>query len=171
VVVNENSLTITINNKNVIVKQISIFIDQYYIGSMSLTDTIVINTDGYKPKTVQIQSEVRLNGKLFKVNEIHSVRKTAFREPQYKPGDILVGCDNVSWMPYGYMGNILRINLSKKAISIEHPEDKFYRALLGGRGFIGYYLMKELKRNTDPLGPDNLLIFATFSAYASVMQN
>ena len=64
-------------------------------------------------------------------------------------------------MEYGCNGRILRVNLSNKEISVEEPDDNFYRRYMGGRGFIGYYLLKELKPKVDPLGPDNKLIFAT----------
>lgn len=63
-------------------------------------------------------------------------------------------------MPYGYNGKILRVNLSSGRIWEEHPEEDFYRRYFGGRGFISYYLLKELKPGIDPLGPDNPLIFA-----------
>ncbi|MBD3196778.1 MAG: aldehyde ferredoxin oxidoreductase [Candidatus Lokiarchaeota archaeon] len=56
--------------------------------------------------------------------------------------------------------NILSINLSNEKISIEHPEDIFYRRYFGGQGFISYYLLKELEKGINPLGPKNKLIFA-----------
>ncbi len=62
--------------------------------------------------------------------------------------------------PGGYTGKILRVNLSDKSISIEEPDDKFYRQYFGGTALIGYYLLKELKPGIDPLGPDNKLIFS-----------
>ena len=64
-------------------------------------------------------------------------------------------------MEFGYSDKILRVNLSNDKISIEHPEEIFYRKYIGGEGFVAYYLLKELKPNTDPLGPENKLIFAT----------
>lgn len=63
-------------------------------------------------------------------------------------------------MAYGYNGQILRVNLSKNSISVEQPDENFYRTYLGGRGLISYYLLKELDPGTDPLGPENKLIFA-----------
>ena len=63
-------------------------------------------------------------------------------------------------MPYGYTGKILRVNLSNNKVSIEAPGDNFYRQYIGGWGFIGYYLLKELKAMIDPLGPENKMIFA-----------
>ena len=64
-------------------------------------------------------------------------------------------------MEFGYTGNILRVNLSKEKISIENPDDIFYRRYIGGEGFIAYFLLNELKKNIDPLSPQNKLIFAT----------
>jgi aldehyde:ferredoxin oxidoreductase len=64
-------------------------------------------------------------------------------------------------MAYGYNGKILRVDLTSKQMSTEEPDESFYRRYVGGRGFIGYYLLKELQPGIDPLGPDNKLIFAT----------
>lgn len=64
-------------------------------------------------------------------------------------------------MNYGYLGKIIRMNLSEQSIQIEQPEDNFYRTYLGGKGFVSYYLLKELKRDIDPLSKDNKLIIAT----------
>jgi aldehyde:ferredoxin oxidoreductase len=63
-------------------------------------------------------------------------------------------------MPYGYTGNILHIDLSSKKHWIEHPSETFYRTYWGGRSLALYYMLKEMKPHTDPLSPDNLLIFA-----------
>ena len=63
-------------------------------------------------------------------------------------------------MPNGYWGRILRVDLGTGKITVEEHDDKFYRTYFGGRGIIAYYLLNELDRNCDPLGPDNLLIFA-----------
>ncbi len=63
-------------------------------------------------------------------------------------------------MPYGYNGKILRVDLSSGKISIDEPDDYFYRTYFGGTALIAYYLLKELKPGVDPLGPENKLIFA-----------
>ena len=60
----------------------------------------------------------------------------------------------------GYTGKILRVDLSKGTIEVEEPADSFYRRYLGGNGFIAYYLLKEIPVGADPLGPDNVLVFA-----------
>jgi len=63
-------------------------------------------------------------------------------------------------MRYGYNGKIMRVNLSEGAISVEEPDQGFYRTYYGGWGFVGYYLLKELAPGIDPLGPENKLIVA-----------
>ncbi len=60
----------------------------------------------------------------------------------------------------GYTGKILRVDLSTGQIAVEEPPESFYRRYLGGNGFIAYYLLKEVPRGADPLGPDNVLVFA-----------
>jgi aldehyde:ferredoxin oxidoreductase len=63
-------------------------------------------------------------------------------------------------MAKGYAGKILRVNLTSGKIWTEEPSDAFYRRYVGGNGFIGYYLLKEVPKGADPLGPDNALVFA-----------
>lgn len=63
-------------------------------------------------------------------------------------------------MPYGYTGKILRVDLSSGRISIDEPPETIYRTYFGGEAFIGYTLLKEVKKGIDPLGPENKLIFA-----------
>ena len=60
----------------------------------------------------------------------------------------------------GYTGKILKVDLTNGIIDVDEPDDMFYRQYLGGNGFIGYYLLKEMPAGADPLGPDNLLILA-----------
>ena len=63
-------------------------------------------------------------------------------------------------MPYGYTGNILRVDLTTKKHRIEHPPENFYRTYWGGRALSLYYMLKEMRPKIDPFSPDNLLIFA-----------
>jgi aldehyde:ferredoxin oxidoreductase len=63
-------------------------------------------------------------------------------------------------MAFGYNGKILRVNLTTRKISVEEPGEKVYRQYLGGGTLALHYLLKELKPGTDPLGPDNILIFS-----------
>jgi aldehyde:ferredoxin oxidoreductase len=55
---------------------------------------------------------------------------------------------------------ILHVNLTSGETHIEQPPDDFYRLLVGGRAVVAYLLLRDLPPNTDPLSPDNLLIFA-----------
>jgi len=59
-----------------------------------------------------------------------------------------------------YTGKILRVNLSTSEIWVDEQPDSFYRKWIGGRGVILFYLMKYSFPKIDPLGPENLLIFA-----------
>jgi len=63
-------------------------------------------------------------------------------------------------MPYGYNGKILRVDLSSGSISVEQPQEALYARYLGGGTLALYYLLRELKPKSDPLGPENILIFA-----------
>jgi len=63
-------------------------------------------------------------------------------------------------MSYGYTGNILHVDLSIKKHWIEYPPETFYRTYWGGRALALYYMLNQIKPHTDPLSPDNLLIFA-----------
>jgi len=64
-------------------------------------------------------------------------------------------------MPSGYNGKILHVDLTTASISVEEPPEIFYRRYFGGRGFIAYYLLKEMQGGEDPLGPKNVLVFAS----------
>ncbi len=61
-------------------------------------------------------------------------------------------------MPNGYWKKVLRVDLNNRSISVDEPDDVFYRRYFGGAGFIAYHLLKELKPGIDPLGPDNKLV-------------
>jgi aldehyde:ferredoxin oxidoreductase len=63
-------------------------------------------------------------------------------------------------MAGGYTGKILRVDLSSESLATEEPPENFYRQYFGGEGFVGYFLLKELPRGVDPLGPGNKLVFA-----------
>jgi aldehyde:ferredoxin oxidoreductase len=60
----------------------------------------------------------------------------------------------------GYTGKILRVDLTTRTHSVEEHDDAFYRKYFGGRALVAYYLLTETKPGTDPLGPDNLMVFA-----------
>jgi len=64
-------------------------------------------------------------------------------------------------MMFGYMGKLLRVNLSKNKITVEKLEEKIARNYIGGRGLGAKILFDELKPGIDPLGPENKLVIAT----------
>lgn len=61
----------------------------------------------------------------------------------------------------GYLGKILRVDLSEGRIAIEERPGEFYRSYLGGRAMAAYFLAQELAPGVDPLGPGNKLCFLT----------
>jgi len=63
-------------------------------------------------------------------------------------------------MPYGYHGRILHVDLTAGRITVEEPEDSFYRKYMGGSALGAYYLLKETPVGVDPLGPENVLVLA-----------
>jgi aldehyde:ferredoxin oxidoreductase len=63
-------------------------------------------------------------------------------------------------MPNGYNGKILRVDLERESIDVEEPKETLYSRYLGGGTLALYYLLKELKPKTDPLAPENILVFA-----------
>jgi aldehyde:ferredoxin oxidoreductase len=62
---------------------------------------------------------------------------------------------------YGYMGRILRVNLSTGEIKEEIPDEQDLRMFLGGAGLATKYLLDEVPKGIDPLGIENKLIFMT----------
>lgn len=61
----------------------------------------------------------------------------------------------------GYFGRLLEVNLSTKEITKTHIPDEDIRKYLGGRGLGAKILYDRLKPGTDPLSPDNILMFMT----------
>lgn len=61
---------------------------------------------------------------------------------------------------YGWMGKILRVNLSEEKIKYEVTPEDLARNYLGGNGFGARILWNEVRKSVDPLSPENKLIFA-----------
>ncbi len=68
------------------------------------------------------------------------------------------------------MGKILKVDLSTESIKVEKTSEEVARKYLGGKGYAVYLIYQYLKeyeakgiapRDIDPLGPENVLIFAT----------
>ncbi|RME43205.1 MAG: aldehyde:ferredoxin oxidoreductase [Chloroflexi bacterium] len=60
-------------------------------------------------------------------------------------------------MTYGYHGKILHVDLSNGHITVEEPDETFYRKYIGGSAMGAYYLLRNTPPGTDPLAPENTL--------------
>lgn len=61
----------------------------------------------------------------------------------------------------GYMGKILRVDLTKGKIEEQKLDETLARNFIGGSGLGTKILYDETGAETDPLGPENRLIFMT----------
>jgi aldehyde:ferredoxin oxidoreductase len=64
-------------------------------------------------------------------------------------------------MRYGFMGQLLRVNLSDHKITIEEINQAWAKQFLGGAGLATKYFYEEVPAGIDPLEPENKLIFMT----------
>src|SRR4030042_3007444 len=62
---------------------------------------------------------------------------------------------------YGWMGKILRIDLSTGSINYEALSEELRHKFVGGRGINSKILYDTTSRNTAPLSPENVLILGT----------
>jgi len=60
-----------------------------------------------------------------------------------------------------YMGRILRVDLSAGEMWEEPLDEDYIRAFVGGSGLAARLIYDMVDGNTDPLGPDNPLVFMT----------
>lgn len=61
----------------------------------------------------------------------------------------------------GYAGKILRVELSKERVETQALDEDLAKKFIGGSGLAAKILYEETGPDTDPLGPENLLIFMT----------
>ena len=72
-------------------------------------------------------------------------------------------------MPNGYNGKILHIDLTQGTLTFESPDDSFYRKYMGGSAMGMYYILREMPKGADALGPDNVLtLMASVTTGAAV---
>ena len=62
---------------------------------------------------------------------------------------------------YGYHATLLWVDLSARTIRCEARPEAFFRQSIGGGLLATRLLLERTKPGIDPLGPDNLLIFAS----------
>jgi len=70
---------------------------------------------------------------------------------------------------YGWHGTILRVNLTSGKITKEPLSKELAHKYVGGRGLNSKLLYDEVKPGTDPLGPDNKLIFGIGPACGTIV--
>ncbi len=61
---------------------------------------------------------------------------------------------------YGYMGKILRVDLTRGEVKVEEVKEGFYRKFIGGAGLAAKIIFDEVGPGVDPLSPENRLVFA-----------
>lgn len=61
----------------------------------------------------------------------------------------------------GFVGKLLKINLSNKEISDEPLNEDITTNFLGASGYSCRYLYDKIGKDTDPLSPENILMFMT----------
>ena len=71
----------------------------------------------------------------------------------------------------GWNGKLLRVDLTKGKIKVQEYSEDLAKRFVGGRGFAVKLLWDELKPGTDPLSPENMLIFATGPLTGFVIPN
>jgi aldehyde:ferredoxin oxidoreductase len=70
-------------------------------------------------------------------------------------------CMEEDVMPYGYNGKILHVDLTKGELTVEEPSEAFYRKYLGGSAMGMHYILHEMPKGADPVGPENVLTLMT----------
>ncbi|MGQ4834365.1 MAG: aldehyde ferredoxin oxidoreductase family protein [Candidatus Asgardarchaeia archaeon] len=71
----------------------------------------------------------------------------------------------------GWTGKILRVDLTKKKYTTQTFDESFAKKYIGGRGFAIKLLWDLLEPRTDPLSPQNKLIFASGPLNGPVVPN
>lgn len=64
-------------------------------------------------------------------------------------------------MFYGWIGKVLRVNLTKGTVQAEKLNEDWAKDYIGARGLGTRYFIEEVSPKVDPLSPENKLIFAT----------
>lgn len=70
---------------------------------------------------------------------------------------------------YGWMGKILRVNLTNREIREEPLKEEIAHKYVGGRGFTIRYLYDELEAGIDPMGVKNKVMFAPGPACGTIV--
>jgi aldehyde:ferredoxin oxidoreductase len=60
-------------------------------------------------------------------------------------------------MAYGYNGKILHVDLTRGELTVDEPNEAFYRKYLGGSAMGMHYILRDMPKGADPIGPENVL--------------
>jgi aldehyde:ferredoxin oxidoreductase len=63
-------------------------------------------------------------------------------------------------MSRSFHNKILCVNLSTRTVAVEEPGEAYLRRYMGGWNLIADVLLKRVPAGADPLGPDNVLVYA-----------
>jgi aldehyde:ferredoxin oxidoreductase len=61
---------------------------------------------------------------------------------------------------YGYWDRVLHVDLTEGKTWTENLGDDWFKRFGGGRALIAHYLLQDVPAGADPLGPENVLVFA-----------
>jgi len=64
-------------------------------------------------------------------------------------------------MKGAYMGKILRIDLTNQKVSESPLPEEYVKKYIGGRGIAARLLYDIMKPGTDPLSPENKMVWGT----------
>lgn len=74
----------------------------------------------------------------------------------------LFPAQRTSPLPGGYMGRLLRVDLSTGTLQDENlPEKPLLRKLIGGQALASYILLRELSLDATPYGPESVVVIMT----------
>lgn len=69
----------------------------------------------------------------------------------------------------GFYGKLLRIDLTRREYAVETIPDEILGRYLGGKGLGSHLLLENVAPGTDPLSPENKIIFTTGAATDTIM--
>ncbi|MFW6138692.1 MAG: aldehyde ferredoxin oxidoreductase family protein [Spirochaetota bacterium] len=61
----------------------------------------------------------------------------------------------------GYLGKVLRVDLTNRRQSVEKMDENLMKKLLGGRGIAAEYYYREIGPRVEPFNPENKMFFFT----------
>jgi len=63
-------------------------------------------------------------------------------------------------MAFGYTGKVLVADLTAGTLTVDQHDDDWYRKYMGGAAMAMDYILRDCPPGADPLGSDNVLVFA-----------